>query len=111
MEKNKMCLHEFIKTYIAKNTFVRLWRPVDTEKPCGDKEMLTNDVVMELELLNIPQLENTPVIHITDTLHDSEIEAVNIVISTSYGREEIISMIDEYRDFEKKKRTGMCEDS
>lgn len=106
-----MYLHEFIKTYIAKNTLVRLWKPIDSEKIYEDKVMLTNGAVMEWEIVNIPQLQNIPVIHITDIVCDTEKEAVNIVVGTTYEPEDFISMIDEYRKLRRKNSSmseGQC---
>lgn len=97
-----MYLHEFIKTYIARNTLVRLWRPIDTNKPYREKILLTNKAVMEWEVMDIPQLHDIPVIHITDIVCDTEKEAVNIVVGTTYKPEDVISMIDEYRKIRRK---------
>lgn len=104
-----MYLHEFIKTYIAKNTLVRLWKPVQIDKPYGDKVMLTEAAVMEWEIVNIPQLQDIPVIHITDIVCDTEKEAVNIVVGTTYEPEDVISMIDEYRKLRRKENSSMSE--
>lgn len=97
-----MYLYEFIKTYIARNTLVRLWKPIDTNKHYGDKIMLTNEAVMEWEIVNIPQLQDIPVIHITDIVCDTSKEAVNIVVDTNYESEDVVSMIDEYRKLRRK---------
>lgn len=97
-----MYLHEFIKTYIAKNTLVRLWKSIDSEKNYEDKVMLTDEAVMEWEIANIPLLHDIPVIYITDIVCDTEKEAVNIVVETTYEPEDVISMIDEYRKIRRK---------
>lgn len=104
-----MYLHEFIKTYIAKNTLVRLWKPIDSGKIYGDKVMLTDEAVMEWEVMNIPQLHDIPVIYITDIVCDTAKEAVNIVVGTTYESEDVISMIDEYRKFWRKEISSMSE--
>lgn len=104
-----MYLHEFIKTYIAKNTLVRLWKPVQIDKPYGDKVMLTEEAVMEWEIVNIPQLQYIPVIHITDIVCDTAKEAVNIVVGTTYEPKDVISMIDECRKLRRKENSSMSE--
>lgn len=104
-----MYLKEFIKTYIAKNTLVRLWKPIDSEKIYEDKVMMTNGAVMEWEIVNIPQLQDIPVIHITDIVCDTAKEAVNIVVGTTYEPEDVISMIDEYRKLRRKENSSMSE--
>lgn len=104
-----MYLNEFIKTYIKKNTLVRLWKPIDSEKIYEDKVMLTNGAVMEWEITNIPQLQDIPVIHITDIVCDTSKEAVNIVVDTNYDPEDVISMIDEYRKLRRKEVSSMSE--
>lgn len=104
-----MYLYEFIKTYIARNTLVRLWRPIDTNNPYREKILLTNKAVMEWEVMDIPQLQDIPVIHITDIVCDDTKEAVNIVIDTDYEPKQVISMIDEYRKLRRKEISSMCE--
>ncbi len=104
-----MYLHKFIETYIARNTLIRLWKPIDTNKPLGDKVMLTDEGVMEWEVMDIPQLQYIPVIHITDIICDTEKEAVNIVAKTDYEPEQVISMIDEYRRLRRKEISSMSE--
>lgn len=104
-----MYLHEFIKTYIARNTLVRLWKPIDTNKPFGNKVMLTDEAVMEWEVMDIPQLQDIPVIHITDIVCDTEKGAVNIVVDTDYEPEDVISMIDKYRKLRIKETSSMSE--
>lgn len=104
-----MYLHEFIKTYIARNTLIRIWKPIDTNKPLGDKVMLTDGSVMEWEVMDISQLHDVPVIHITDIVCDTSKEAVNIVVKTDYEPEQVIFMIDEYRRLRRKKFSSMSE--
>lgn len=104
-----MYLHEFIKTYIARNTLVRLWKPIDTNKPFENKVMLTGEAVMEWEIANIPLLHDIPVIYITDIVCDTEKEAVNIVVDTDYEPKQVISMIDEYRKLRRKEISSMSE--
>lgn len=104
-----MYLHEFIKMYIAKNTLVRLWKPIDTNKHYGGKIMLTNEAVMEWEVMDISQLHDASVIHITDILCDTAKESVNIVVDTNYEPEDVISMIDEHRKLRRKEVSSMSE--
>lgn len=104
-----MYLHEFIKSYIARNTLVRLWKPIDTNNPFGNKVMLTDEAVMEWEVMDIPQLQDIPVIHITDIVCDTSKEAVNIVVDTDYEPKQVISMFDEYRKLRRKETSGTSE--
>lgn len=104
-----MELYEFIKTYIARNTIIRLWKPVYKDKPYGDKVVLTEDAVMEWEIMGITQLQDIPVIHITDIVCDTSKESVNIVVKTDYEPEQVISMIDEYRRLRRKKFSSISE--
>lgn len=102
-----MNLHEFIEKYIARNTIIRLWKPETKGKPYGSKVMLTEEKgTMEWEVLDIPELKDIPVIHITDIVCDKSREAVNIVIDTDYEYEDIVQMLKE-RD-EQRMKDKMC---
>lgn len=105
-----MNLHEFIEKYIAKNTIVRLWKPEIKEKTYGSKLLLTEEKgVMEWKVLDIAELKDIPVIHITDIVCDRNKEAVNIVIDTDLKREDIILMFDKQDKQRNKERACMCE--
>lgn len=105
-----MNLHEFIKKYIAKNTIVKLWKPINKGKPYGDKILLTENCgVMEWEVLDIDELKNIPVFHITDIVCERSIEAVNIVVDTDFERNEIIRMFEHREIKREKEKIGISE--
>lgn len=102
-----MGLHEFIEKYIARNTIVRLWKLETKGKIYGSKVMLTEEKgVMEWEVLDIPELKDIPVIHITDIVCDKSREAVNIVIDTDYEWQDIVRMFKEHD--EQRRKVIMC---
>ena len=105
-----MRLHEFIEKFIAKNTIVRLWKPEIKEKPYMGHKMLTKEKgVMEWEILDIPELNDILVIHITDIVCTKNGEAVNIVIDTDYDRDDMIQMFEERDKQRCKNKMCMCE--
>lgn len=100
-----MTLHDFIEKFIAKNTMIRLWKNIDN----SSRLMLTDEAVMEWEALRIKELSDIEVIYITDILCERDVEAVNIVVDTDLGREDVIKL---FRDYEKKReseRKYQCE--
>ena len=100
-----MKLHDFIEKFIARNTMIRLWKNIDSTS----RLMLTDEAVMEWETLRIKELSDTEVICITDIVCERDREAVNIVVDTDLGREEVIKL---FRDYEKKReavRKYRCE--
>ena len=100
-----MTLHDFIEKFIARNTMIRLWKNIDSTS----RLMLTDEAVMEWETLRIKELSDTEVICITDIVCERDREAVNIVVDTDLGREDMIKL---FRDYEKKReneRKYQCE--
>lgn len=97
-----MKLAEFIDEFVAKNTLVRLWKPIDASKPYGDKIMLTQKrCLMEWEILEIPQLAVvTEMVFVTDIFCEKDREAVNIVVQTDYTPEDVGRMV---ADFERRR--------
>ena len=93
-----MTLHDFIEKFIARNTMIRLWKNIDN----SSRLMLTNEAVMEWEALRIKELSDIEVIYITDILCERDREAVNIVVDTDLGREDVIKL---FRDYEKKRES------
>lgn len=91
-----MKLHDFIEKFIARNTMIRLWKNIDSTS----RLMLTDEAVMEWEALRIKELSDIEVIYITDILCERDREAVNIVVDTDLGREDVIKL---FRDHEKKR--------
>lgn len=103
-------LHEFIEKYIARNTIVRLWKPETKGKPYGSKVMLTEEKgTMEWEVLDIPELIDIPVFHITDIVCGKNRGAVNIVIDTDYECEDVVRMLKERDEQRRKDKMCMCE--
>lgn len=100
-----MTVHDFIEKFIARNTMIRLWKNIDN----SSRLMLTDEAVMEWEALRIKELSDIEVIYITDILCERDREAVNIVVDTDLGREDVIKL---FRDYEKKReseRKYQCE--
>lgn len=101
-----MTLHDFIKKYIARNTMIRLWKDIDNTS----RLMLTDDdAVMEWEALNIKELSNVEVVHVTDIVCERNKEAVNIVVNTELTRDDVVKL---FRDYEKRReaeRRFVCE--
>ena len=100
-----MKLHDFIEKFIARNAMIRLWKNIDN----SSRLMLTDEAVMEWETLRIKELSNAEVICITDIVCERDREAVNIVVDTDLGREDMIKL---FRDYEKKReneRKYQCE--
>ena len=100
-----MTLHDFIEKFIARNTMIRLWKNIDN----SSRLMLTDEAVMEWEALRIKELSDIEVIYITDILCERDREAVNIVVDTDLGREDVIKL---FRDYEKRReaeRKYQCE--
>lgn len=87
-----MKLFDFIKTYIQRNSSIKLWKELDN----GDHLLLTNDkAVMEWEILKVKELSNVEVICIAD-IGDIP-SAINIVIDTSYDGKYITKL---FRDLD-----------
>lgn len=91
-----MTLHDFIEKFIARNTMIRLWKNIDN----SSRLMLTDEAVMEWEALRIKELSDIEVIFITDIVCERDREAVNIVVDTDLGREDVIKL---FRDYEKRR--------
>lgn len=104
-----MNLYEFINKFIARNTLIRLWKAQDVEKPCGNKIMLTNDAVMDWEVLAVDELKKAAVVFITDIVCDKNKEAINIVIETDFSRENVIRIFSEQAKQRRKERKCACE--
>lgn len=98
-----MRLGKFIEKYIARNTLIRLWRPLEKGNPYSDKEMLC-DTIMEWEAEEIELLSGIKVIHITDIVCLRDAEAVNIVLDTEFTREEVEKAIKKFRKKYKSER-------
>lgn len=100
-----MKLHDFIEKFIARNTMIRLWKNNDNTS----RLMLTDEAVMEWETLRIKELSEIEVVCVTDIVCERDREAVNIVVDTDLGREDVIKL---FRDYEKKReseRKYQCE--
>ena len=100
-----MTLHDFIEKFIARNTMIRLWKNIDN----SSRLMLTDETVMEWETLRIKELSDIEVVCVTDIVCERDREAVNIVVDTDLGREDVIKL---FRDYEKKReseRKHQCE--
>ena len=100
-----MTLHDFIEKFIAKNTMIRLWKNIDNTS----RLMLTDEAVMEWEALRIKELSNIEVIYITDILCERDREAVNIVVDTDLGREDVIKLFRDYEKEREAERKYQCE--
>ena len=100
-----MTLHDFIKKYIARNTMIRLWKEIEGYS----HYMLTDDVVMEWEALNIRELSDVEVVHITDIVCDRNMEAVNIVVNTELTRDDIVKLFRNYEKRREEERRFVCE--
>lgn len=89
-----MGLKEFIETWIAPNTVIRLWKRIDA----SGHEMLC-EPTMDWILTSIPALEDILVVNITDIVLQGYPcpESVNIVVDTLYSSDFIQKMIDGYR--------------
>lgn len=88
-----MGLKEFIETWIAPNTVIRLWKRVDA----SGYEMLCGPT-MSWVLTSTPALEDIPVVNITDIVLEGYPcpESVNIVVDTMYSSDFIQKMIYAY---------------
>ena len=93
-----MKLHDFIEKFIARNTMIRLWKNIDN----SSRLMLTDEAVMEWDALRIKELSDIEVICITDIVCERDREAVNIVVDTDLGREDVIKL---FRDYEKRRES------
>lgn len=98
-------LHDFIEKFIARNTMIRLWKNIDSTS----RLMLTDESVMEWEALRIKELSDIEVIYITDILCKRDIEAVNIVVDTDLGREDVIKLFRDYEKERESERKYMCD--
>lgn len=88
-----MGLKEFIETWIAPNTIIRLWKRIDA----SGHEMLCGPT-MSWVFTSIPVFEDILVVNITDIVLQgySCPESVNIVVDTVYNASFIQKMIDGY---------------
>lgn len=88
-----MGLKEFIETWIAPNTVIRLWKRIDA----SGHEMLCGPV-MDWVLTSVPALEDILVVNITDIVLEGYPcpESVNIVVDTMYSSDFIRKMIHGY---------------
>ena len=100
-----MKLHDFIEKFIARNTMIRLWKNIDNTL----RLMLTDEAVMEWEALRIKELSNIEVIYITDILCERDREAINIVVDTYLGREDVIKLFRDYEKRRESERKYQCE--
>ena len=105
-ERGNMTLHDFIEKFIARNTMIRLWKNIDNTS----RLMLTDETVMEWEALRIKELSDIEVIYITDILCERDREAVNIVVDTDLGREDVIKLFRDYEKEREDERKYQCED-
>lgn len=100
-----MKLHDFIEKFIARNTMIRLWKNIDNTS----RLMLTDEAVMEWETLRIKELSDIEVIYITDILCERDREAINIVVDTYLGREDVIKLFRDYEKRRESERKYQCE--
>lgn len=100
-----MKLHDFIEKFIARNTMIRLCKNIDSTL----RLMLTDEAVMEWETLRIKELSNVEVICITDIVCERDREAVNIVVDTDLGREDVIKLFRNYEKKRENERKYQCE--
>lgn len=100
-----MTLHDFIEKFIARNTMIRLWKNIDN----SSRLMLTDEAVMEWEALRIKELSDIEVICITDIVCERDREAVNIVVDTDLGREDVIKLFRDYEKEREAERKYQCE--
>ena len=100
-----MTLHDFIEKFIARNTMIRLWKNIDN----SSRFMLTDEAVMEWEALRIKELSDIEVIYITDILCERDREAINIVVDTYLGREDVIKLFRDYEKRRESERKYQCE--
>lgn len=91
-----MRLGKFIGKYIARNTLIRSWRPLENGNPYSDKEVLCG-TLMEWEAEQIELLNGMKVMHITDIVCLRDAEAVNIVLDTEFKRDEVEKAIKKFR--------------
>lgn len=103
--RENMTLHDFIEKFIARNTMIRLWKNIDN----SSRLMLTDEAVMEWEALRIKELSDIEVICITDIVCERDIEAVNIVVDTDLGREDMIKLFRDYEKEREAERKYQCE--
>lgn len=100
-----MTLHDFIKKYIARNAMIRLWKEIESYS----HYMLTDDAVMEWEALNIKELSNVEVVHVTDIVCERNKEAVNIVVNTELTRDDVVKLFSDYEKRREEERRFVCE--
>lgn len=106
-----MKLGEFIEKFVAKNTLVRLWKPIDASKPYGNKIMLTQKrCLMEWEILEIPRLAVVmEMVFVADIFCEKDRESVNIVVQTDYTPEDVDRMIADFERRREIERANCCE--
>lgn len=107
----EMKLKEFIQTVIAPNTIVRLWKPLNQEKPYGGYICLTEKEQMNWEILKIPKLCECEALFVTDIISvmESSPEAVNIIIQTDMTANDVKNMIEEFKIAYRKSKMNACE--
>lgn len=101
-----MNLKEFIETWIAPNTIIRLWKRIDA----SGHEMLC-EPTMDWILTSIPAFEDILVFNITDIILEGYPcpESVNIVVDTMYSADFIQKMIDGYQATRQRAMQNMLE--
>lgn len=104
----KMKLKEFIENYINRNSLIRLWRNNDEDK-C--REMLTQDAVMEWEILELSdKITFCEVLYVTDIYCEKCPEAINIVLKTDLTRDDITKELQELRKLRDGERYNCSDD-
>ena len=104
-----MTLRDFIDTFVLHNSMVRLWKPIDLNRPCNDKIMLTYKPIMEWEAEAIPVLSSMEVYGVTDILCESYKEAINIVVKTTLEPFEASKLIAEWEAQREKERSAFSD--
>lgn len=105
----EMKLKEFIQTVIAPNTIIRLWKPLNQEKPYSGYICLTEKEQMNWEILKIPKLCECEALFVTDIVTESTKEAVNIIIQTDMTANDVKNMIEEFKIAYIKSKMNSCE--
>ena len=104
-------LKEFLRKYVAPNTLIRLWKPVDKEKMYASSMMITNGAIMNHEAIAIPEIGNMEFLYITDIVCDRDNEAINIVVNTEYSYNDISEFLRKYRIEKENYKLGVSDDA
>lgn len=86
---------------------IRLWKEIESYSHYI--YMLTDDAVMEWEALNIKELSNVEVVHVTDIVCERNKEAVNIVVNTELTRDDVVKLLRDYEKRREEERRFVCE--